>query len=61
MKTFGKTYIRVLDHLLGVEKHLSVFFSEQSLQSGITIKYWLQNEQVLVKTNSVQYIGGCWP
>ena len=26
MKTFNKTYIRVLDHLLGVEKHLSVFF-----------------------------------
>ena len=31
MKTFNKTYIRVLDHLLGAEKHLSVFFSEQSL------------------------------
>ena len=26
MKTFNKTYIRVLDHLLGREKHLSVFF-----------------------------------
>ena len=26
MKTFNKTYIRVLDHLLGVEKHLSGFF-----------------------------------
>ena len=26
MKTFDKTYIRVLDYLLGVEKHLSVFF-----------------------------------
>jgi hypothetical protein len=26
MKTYNKTYIRVLDHLLGVEKHLSVFF-----------------------------------
>ena len=25
-KTFNKTYITVLDHLLGVEKHLSVFF-----------------------------------
>ena len=26
MKPFDKTYVRVLDHLLGVEKHLSVFF-----------------------------------
>ena len=26
MKTFDKPYIRVLDHLLGREKHLSVFF-----------------------------------
>ena len=26
MKTFDKTYIRVLDHFIGREKHLSVFF-----------------------------------
>ena len=26
MKTFDKAYIRILDHLLGREKHLSVFF-----------------------------------
>ena len=26
MKTFNQIYIRVLDHLLGVEKNLSVFF-----------------------------------
>ena len=32
MKTFDKTYIRLLDHFLGREKHLS-FFSEQSLYS----------------------------
>ena len=31
MKTFDKPQIRVLDHLIGREKHLSVFFSEQSL------------------------------
>ena len=26
MKTFDKSYIRVLDHFLGREKHLSFFF-----------------------------------
>ena len=31
MKTFDEIYIRLLDHFSGTEKHLSVFFSEQSL------------------------------
>ena len=33
MKTFDKPHITVLDHLLGRDKHLSVFFSEQSLDN----------------------------
>ena len=36
MKTFDKIYIRLLDHFLGRENHLSVFFSEQSL--GYTLR-----------------------
>ena len=36
MMTFNETHIRVLDHLLGVEKHLSVFFSDQSLSRYFT-------------------------
>ena len=34
MKTFDKAYIRILDHLLGREKHLSVFFSDSLYLKG---------------------------
>lgn len=44
MKTFDKTYIRVLDHLLGVKKHLSVFFqtvSQIKIEYGFLVNYLL--------------------
>ena len=38
IKTFYKAYIRVLDHLLGVEKHLSVFFPNSLYGAGYKLE-----------------------
>ena len=39
MKTFDKAYIKILDHLLGRDKHLSVFFRIQSSSMYIVLTY----------------------
>ena len=54
MKTFNKTYIRVLDHLLGVEKHLSVFFPN-SLYYIFSKVCIASNEMSGVNQNSAQW------
>ena len=43
MKTFDKAYVRILDRLLGREKHLSVFFPNSLYERGFT-------EYLFVKT-----------
>ena len=54
MKPFNKTYIRVLDQLLGVEKHLSVFFPNSLYfmakfqGSGFSLPSLNQNIKVVV-------------
>ena len=42
MKTFDKPHIRVLDHLLGRDKHLSVFFPN-SLYMKIEVFFSLKH------------------
>ena len=63
MKTFNKTDIRLLDHLLGVEKHLSVFFSEQSLYPLVFFDVAAKDWRSSMKPEEVQSIPkeAAWP
>ena len=41
MKTFDKIYIRLLDHFLGRENHLSVFFPNSLYDAGTIAFYYV--------------------